>query len=500
VTQGIDIWSLGCVFSVAATWAILGKFGVMAYREHRRQAIQSIIDDHPGRRFLDEGDHFHNSTAALPIVKDWHTYLRGLIRPIDPYVGPLLELIDSEMLKEDGNLRIGAEALCGALKRILEDPTKVPDVGSNDFLTETLRIFKTLKTEDSDGAVSNTPSPQPPGSDLPQIPSAKSAWRKETRSRPFIVDEILPRPSRDTEKPSYNINSSEKPVGFGTEPDADLDEKGGAREKEPNISAQDPVSPRPPRHRKLTLSGDVTIESLYKAYSLDKPSNKLNKLQLRFGFKRQPKRDDILSQHVVNRDFVSSMYGHVPLVDRANVVQKLLVDNGTTMSAHWADITKTVATLVAVLGAYDADGLDMSFFFGGETVSGSKDPVDFLKALRLGRPLQEAGFKTKLLPALGKLFFEYKAGLQTYLSDTDKHKRPKDVTIMVLTDGVWEGCDKYLVGTKIIGFVETLKDMLSNQMEERPFSIQFIQFGGNKLEGTDPFPYLDDELEQQCGQ
>ena len=122
VTQSVDIWSLGCVFSIAATWAVHGKSGLEQFSELRRQAINDIVsDDNKSQQpegFLRKGDYFHDGRGVLSAVVDWHKYLRSSLRRSDRFTEQVLNLVDQYMLLSDPKARISAPKLCEALKSI----------------------------------------------------------------------------------------------------------------------------------------------------------------------------------------------------------------------------------------------------------------------------------------------------------------------------------------------------------------------------------------------
>lgn len=60
MTQACDIWSLGCVLSVVATFILLGSEGVSKYAKARHEASER----HTGFA----GDIFHDSKRVLPEV------------------------------------------------------------------------------------------------------------------------------------------------------------------------------------------------------------------------------------------------------------------------------------------------------------------------------------------------------------------------------------------------------------------------------------------------
>lgn len=119
VSQTIDTWSLGCVFSIAATWVVLGHEGVRQFTELRQRAINKIIEQagHPNvnRHTL---NFFHNFEEVLPEVKSWHEYLRSVLRKSDIVTSSVLDLVDKEMFVGDASCRIKAADLCERLDRI----------------------------------------------------------------------------------------------------------------------------------------------------------------------------------------------------------------------------------------------------------------------------------------------------------------------------------------------------------------------------------------------
>ncbi|KIW94251.1 uncharacterized protein Z519_05567 [Cladophialophora bantiana CBS 173.52] len=50
VSQSIDIWSFGCVFSIAATWVALGYKGILVYERLREDAIKVISSVQQAKR------------------------------------------------------------------------------------------------------------------------------------------------------------------------------------------------------------------------------------------------------------------------------------------------------------------------------------------------------------------------------------------------------------------------------------------------------------------
>lgn len=127
VSQAIDIWSLGCVFSLAATWIILGHTGVIQYEEVRQLATKKLVRACQTRNLAQnkveeatEGDQFHDGHEVLEAVTHWHKYLRNSRRRTDTITPFVLDLVDEEMLLGLADRRIKASDLCSKLDSILK--------------------------------------------------------------------------------------------------------------------------------------------------------------------------------------------------------------------------------------------------------------------------------------------------------------------------------------------------------------------------------------------
>ena len=122
VSQAIDIWSFGCVLSVAVTWVVLGFQGVLQYERLRRAAILQLRK----RQQLDKSistptanDAFHDGKTVLPEVLDWFEYLRYAFRRSDFVCEDILDLVRDSMLLPDPGRRMNSSRLCGKLSRTL---------------------------------------------------------------------------------------------------------------------------------------------------------------------------------------------------------------------------------------------------------------------------------------------------------------------------------------------------------------------------------------------
>lgn len=122
MSQAIDIWSLGCVFSLAATWVSLGLRGIyqfQAMREfvHEQRALAASQNQATNES---HGDHFHDGHQVLEDVIRWHELLRTSLRRTDSITSQVLDLVDKRMLLGSPEQRIIATELSSELSSILQ--------------------------------------------------------------------------------------------------------------------------------------------------------------------------------------------------------------------------------------------------------------------------------------------------------------------------------------------------------------------------------------------
>lgn len=190
VNQTIDTWSLACVFSIAATWVVLGYQGVHQYQLVREKALgnllQTISDDaHPLLRFLrlpastkpDKTDCFHDGTDVLSEVTSWHALLKESSRKTDPVTDEVIDLIDRAMLLQDPKQRVGSRDLCEKLNKIVQSAQrKISEADTNrpsgiwtkrEHIEDLLKqIDKEAATPASGGPLVTVVTPPTPGQPL----------------------------------------------------------------------------------------------------------------------------------------------------------------------------------------------------------------------------------------------------------------------------------------------------------------------------------------------
>ncbi|KAL2075033.1 hypothetical protein VTL71DRAFT_8813 [Oculimacula yallundae] len=123
VSQRFDIWSLGCVFSEAATWLLLGRRGVEQFRLVRK----SLENGNHGDVSICEprgDDCFHAEMDTSKAVTDWHDYLRNSLRKGDQVTEAILDFVQKNMLVRLADKRISSRELVVWLKTTIESAEK----------------------------------------------------------------------------------------------------------------------------------------------------------------------------------------------------------------------------------------------------------------------------------------------------------------------------------------------------------------------------------------
>lgn len=122
--QAVDIWSLGCVLSEAATWVVLGQKGIKIFEKVRSESRERAISEQlpSSLQSFKRGDFFHDGEGLLKEVLEWHKYLR---RPADEVTTSIIDLLDHQVLG-DPTQRITIKDLCKQLDDIVKEQKSTP--------------------------------------------------------------------------------------------------------------------------------------------------------------------------------------------------------------------------------------------------------------------------------------------------------------------------------------------------------------------------------------
>lgn len=488
-SQSIDTWSLGCVFSIAATWVVLGYQGTLQYSKVRRKAIEKLVQqyssrsaDLPSKAYLINGDYFHDGSEVLPDILKWHNVLRSVLRRTDHVTHLLLDLVDGKMLLGDPKQRIAADKVCEELDLIIkraasQQRVKVPESISSYLLEVDDLALSKPRDSVAVGSISLQDRPlaivEERKEKLRVLPLMKTTQRSQVfRSSPTARD----KKSGDTLSPVHQHflaplyeetqQASRHAVG-ASEP---------LHTSVPNPSL--PSSPPRPKHsKKPKREAGRTSQNVWQA------REELELQREKGGWIKYASKDKILSRYFVNRDI------------------KFLVDNAETMTPFWYEATYLLDTLVMKACGQDKNGMDLQFTSGQVTVDGWEGGMGkmlrafkadkFNDAMRNVEARPIPGNHTDITISLGQI-------LNAYLSEAKRQIRmnqePRDLTLIVLTDGIWAGTkNKDAVRSLIVNFSKKLMDIFSG-IKQRPVSIEFIQFGHDE-DATNRLWILDNRLE-----
>ena len=145
------------------------------------------------------------------------------------------------------------------------------------------------------------------------------------------------------------------------------------------------------------------------------------------------------------------------------------------MARWWDDAIEALNVLVEKVAGQDKDGVDLSFTNGRVKLTNQKGGTKIKAAMKEAQPDRLVG--TNMSKALGDILSDY----YSYVLERRKApKKFKGLTVIVLTDGIWEGMtNKAGVEDTVVNFLENLGDLIGHTMD-RLATIELIQFGHDK--------------------
>ncbi|KAH8748010.1 kinase-like domain-containing protein [Hyaloscypha sp. PMI_1271] len=104
-SQGVDIWSFGCILSEAVVWMGMGYAGLEKYRTAR--------NSHPSRSeedYMELSSCFHDGIKKIDTVDEWHKKAIGSLQVADELIRKIVEKFESCFIDE-ARLRCKADML-----------------------------------------------------------------------------------------------------------------------------------------------------------------------------------------------------------------------------------------------------------------------------------------------------------------------------------------------------------------------------------------------------
>lgn len=154
VDQSVDIWSLGCIYSVVATWVIHGWEAVDEYVEMRRRAIEAELG-------ITDNDCFHDGRRVLPQIRKHHKSIGKDVRGGDKISAKVVNELSNKMLVER-NARPTGRQLTVWSDQIIEPAKEKMSTKRNSQLKQPRSPSSdSVESETSTGTDITTPSTRP---------------------------------------------------------------------------------------------------------------------------------------------------------------------------------------------------------------------------------------------------------------------------------------------------------------------------------------------------
>lgn len=184
------------------------------------------------------------------------------------------------------------------------------------------------------------------------------------------------------------------------------------------------------------------------------------------------------------------------------------------MASWWVQATELLEVLVWRALGYDDDGMELYFTNPDTKPKATIDSVTaqsvkkavkkYTKAMELAEPmaLGPTACKTTIIPQLERIINDYS------MAKASKKTEERKKTIIVLTDGRWEGMhNEYSVDIYLRSAFHGLRDLHGDVpyiegghlqtgtdiSKIRPVTIEFVQFG-NDRRATERLRRLDDDM------
>ena len=308
------------MFSLAASWVVLGSPGIVQFSIVRQEAIRKLSAQGSLHSSVKPGsDFFHDGENVLRDVLHWHDHLRKSCRKTDTITSDVLDLVDRSMLQGDADKRIAAPTLCEELDKILA--ARRPKAENN--LPESLKAAL-LKAEDRARS-------QPPPSKAATGPTANLLGvdalqdRQSRKSNRLQDPHLIPTTGRSEALRADNAPVDEPgghwrnvsgipdekipvpapqptPAGLGVNVPGHLPTNSPTRAN--HTRNQHSVSKHPTLHRSPTPGISTSSTLIGSSFGVQNVWQARLDIERKQGLFKRDKKDKVLSQHFGKRDIV----------------------------------------------------------------------------------------------------------------------------------------------------------------------------------------------------
>ncbi|CAI6340153.1 unnamed protein product [Periconia digitata] len=515
-----DIWSMGCVFSEAVVWSVLGPEGLNRYRTERTKATNEISklcnSAYSGC--------FHDTKKVLHIVHEMHTQASIGCRRGDNVVAGIINVVESML--QDSQRPSAAEAYeyCEDILTVAKSmsrpsqrspqtvlwPASPPTPGESRSDPYQNRFnppgdqnrfdprgspqppFGLGLHEENQNYEYQRPFP-PPSSNPPPI--FRHSW-DESQQRPSPVSPqiALPRVSESPERlcddtsirarryrnrpsPSNTVPAPNRHSSHARHLSAESNDE---ERLAPNNPYRSKIKERQSSPNRISNPPELRVEP---PAASPAPHFKLEYVSIGAvnNWIKDTKKRKVLPLRGIE---------HLRKLDNRD--QIFIFDDSASMDTHWNNVLDTFGALAYLVKSKDPDGIEIRYTSNPTYYDRNKDRKPLFQ--KLSRSTRGGNCDIGL--TLGRVLKELGPdGSKNLLSRLGLHKsnyKPKKwgVNIYIFTDGIWQDGDGW-----VDRIVQAMKRLEDQGMEKGQLGIQFIQFGDN-AEGTRRLKILDDELRQ----
>ncbi|KAL9043640.1 MAG: hypothetical protein Q9214_003179 [Letrouitia sp. 1 TL-2023] len=519
VDQSIDIWSLGCIYSVIATWIANDKYMVYEYADQRRTQYNELTP-FSGR------DCFHDGDKVLPIVMEHHQNMKSDLRRSDQTTAPVLDDLVKKMLFK-ANGRPSARNICAWSHEIIqnsEQTLKQQKLEAIETSRKPRRRATSIKEEEQDSNADITihsPSSYDPrsggslhahregrkpralhsmyGSDARKGVASVDDDENKTTSPTFIswsdTSDVSPSPSTPSQTSAITQTPREllqdRPISDGSAVSSlNMNPKVQMRQIGPKESH---TSSDYRRSQTYPSKSSQPLQQMPEPQLTTVPSYNQYSSTLQDTMPRMDLSEALLWKRANQTKRLNQQVLH-PLLNREQV---FLIDNSLTMRDYRGEVRDVLEFLSYVTSDYDPNGLDVYFLNSHNALKARKcrNSDEAVKAFDSVTSFGHAdmGQRFSVIIEDYQAQFDETHRVRRLFNKSQPSKGPRKLSLYVLTDGAFlEQCD---LESTISGLVGHMRE---RKYPESQVGIQFIRFGEHK-EGGVRLQQLDDDLKAKIG-
>lgn len=442
VTQAVDVWSIGCVFSEASVWAHHGWKRVVEYRRQRSLEIKA--------KGGDEGEHvFHFGGNLLDAVDNIHQDILRAKQTKDHITRSVVDRLVVEMLQHE--TRPHAMYLFDKSKRLIKDAEKKFDVS-------VVGLVGNINGElvDSNEARVGARSP-------PQVPHDHYRVRGERElplREPLPPDDDSAWSSSSSRSQSSSHRHHHKSASQSSRPRST-----GAKGSSPAGAQGSHVIPLPATPSSTVANTHQNSPQQHVQQPQEEPVRPTLSINEGHEWKRKKKS----GEYTVLR-------GEENLTSLDKRDHIFLIDTSATMKQYSREIERVISLLAYMVKKSDKDGLDIFF-------TQSRKKVNSRKSSKLSSSIHQEPFVgvSDMRGRLQNILQEHinKFGTLIYPPRTVYGRQPppqpqRPLSFYILTDAKWQPTD-------VEGLIRDLvQSMIAKRCPKEHVAIQFIRFGDDQ--------------------